>query len=254
MTANSRTWGRTLAVLGAAFAGYVGLALGVTALSGDAILGAAVSNVAAFAMAILYRWRTTGSPLAGAPQPRAKSASFWVTASVALVVCWIAGQTAATWAYQAWGSAGFDAVNETKTDSPVMLVLVTGLFLAPLGEESLMRGIAYPALRRHWTPLASAFVTAMVFALLHGNVVQIALTVPLGILLAFVYEASQRLWPAMLMHFAFNLTAAVIPVRVIESIAHPAMIGVLAAAVVLLLFALAPGCYAQRERKAASTV
>ncbi len=128
-----------------------------------------------------------------------------------------------------------------------MLVFVTALFLAPAGEEALIRGIAYPVLRRQWPPLASAFVTATLFAVLHGNLVQIVLTVPVGILLAYVYEASQRLWPGVLAHFLFNAAASFVPSRLVDGIAHPAMVAILGIAVVLLLFALAPGRYARRD-------
>jgi len=243
-----RAWVRTVATLGVALAAYVATALVVTVLTGDAIAGAAASNVVVFALAIVYRWRSTGTPLAPAPQPRALTVSFWLTASAGLVLCWVAGQATAEWVYETWGSRGFDAVNSTKMDSPAWLVVLTILLLAPIGEEALMRGIAYPALRRHWPPVAAAFVTAMVFSLLHGNLVQIALTVPLGMLLAFVYEASQRLWPVILMHVVFNMAASFVPQELIKPIAQlPAILGLLVA-VALALFALTPGRYAVEDR------
>jgi membrane protease YdiL (CAAX protease family) len=247
LPASARAWGKTLAVVGVALALYVGIALGVTALTGDAILGAAVSDIAAAVLAIAYRWRSTGTPLAGEPKPRARTIGFWITAGVALAVCWTAGEAAAAWIYQAVGSAGFDAVSSDQEQSSLPLLLLTAVILAPLGEESLMRGIAFPALRKHWPPLASAFVTAAVFSILHGNLVQIALTVPLGILLAFVYEAVQRLWPVVTMHVLFNLAGFIVPKGLVDGIANPAMIGVLAAGAVVLLFALTPGRYARRE-------
>ena len=133
------------------------------------------------------------------------------------------------------------------------LLLLTAVILAPLGEESLLRGIAFPALRRHWPPLASAFVTAAVFSVLHGNLVQIVLTVPLGILLAFVYEGAQRLWPVVTAHVLFNLAGFLVPKQLVAVLANPAMVLVLAAAALLLLFALTPGRYAKREDAVAAS-
>lgn len=248
-----RAWVKTIAILGGGLAAYVAAALLGTLLTGDAIAGAAISAVVVSVLALVYRWRSTGTPLAAEPKPRALTVSFWLTALTGLIVCWLAGQTAAAWVYSMWGSAGFDAVNETKMDSPVWLLVLTVLILAPLGEESLMRGIAYPALRRHWPPLAAAFVTATVFALLHGNLVQIALTVPLGILLAFVYEAAQRLWPVVIMHVLFNMAASFVPKELVEGIAHLPMVIALMVAVVLVLFALTPGRYAAEDRKGQSS-
>ena len=249
----ARAWGKTVAILGGALAAYVAVALLVTLATGDAIAGAAASNVAVAVLAIVYRWRSTGTPKAAAPRPRALTASFWIAAFTGLVACWFAGQTAAAWVYATWGSPEFDAVNSAKTDTPVLLLLVTVLILAPLGEEALMRGIAFPALRRHWPPFAAAFVTAMVFALLHGNLVQIVLTVPLGILLAFVYEASQRLWPVILMHVLFNMAASFVPPAFIDGLAVLPLIASLFIAVALLLFALTPGRYAVESEEPAIT-
>jgi membrane protease YdiL (CAAX protease family) len=243
-----RAWVATIVILGIALASYVATALVVTVLTGDAIAGAAASNVVVFALAVVYRWRSTGTPLAPAPQPRALTVGFWLTASAGLVLCWAAGQTTAAWVYETWGSSGFDAVNSTKMDSPVWLVVLTILLLAPIGEEALMRGIAYPALRRHWPPAAAAFVTAMVFAVLHGNLVQITLTVPLGMLLAFVYEACQRLWPVILMHVVFNMASSFVPPEVIQPVAQLPLVLALLVAVALALFALTPGRYAVEDR------
>lgn len=252
LPASVRSWGKTVVILGGALAAYVAMALLVTLVTGDAILAAAVSDLTAAVLAIAYRWRSTRTPLAGPPKARALTAGFWLVAAAGLVACWFAGQTAAAWVYATWGSSGFDAVNATKLDAPAWLVVITALILAPLGEESLIRGIAFPALRRHWPPLLSAFVTAMIFAVMHGNLVQIVLTVPLGVLLAFVYEACQRLWPCVIMHVVFNMAASFVPAKLIAGIAHPVMIAAFGVVVVLLLFALTPGRYAGRDNEDAA--
>jgi membrane protease YdiL (CAAX protease family) len=254
MSPAGRAWGRTIAVIGGALAVYVATALlGTVLTGGDSVAGAALSNVVIFVLAIAYRWKSTGTPLAPAPKPRALTVSFWLTAIAGLAICWTAGQTAASWVYATWGSGGLDAANSAKMNSPVWLVITTVLLLAPLGEEALMRGIAYPALRKHWSPLAAAFVTATVFALLHGNLVQIALTVPLGMLLAFVYEASQRLWPVVFMHVVFNMAASFVPKGLIEGIAELPMVIALALAVALTLFALMPGRYPVEDQTGADS-
>lgn len=238
LPASMRRWGATLATLGGALAIYVVTALLGTLISGDPIVGAAASNIAALLMAIGYRWLRTGSLRAGRSAPRALTTQFWVAAAAGLVSSWLLGQTAAVWIYSNLGSDGFDAVNAVRMDSPAWLVAVTGILLAPIGEESLIRGIAYPALRARWPVFASAFVSAAVFSILHGNLVQIVLTVPLGVLLAIVYEYSQRLWPVILMHVLFNLASSVTPPAVIGAIANLFMIVGFAAMVVLCVYTL----------------
>lgn len=214
-------WVRTILIAGGAIAAYVVVALLASALTGDAIAGSAIANMVAFLLAIGYRRYATGALRAPAPEARARTFDFWVYVAAALILFWIAGQVAAVWVYETWGSSGFDSVSAAKVDSPVWLLLVASLVLAPVGEESLIRGIAYPELRKHWSPLASAFTSALVFALLHGNLVQIVLTIPLGVLLALVFEACRRLWPIIIMHVLFNVASASVPKGVIESIPSP---------------------------------
>lgn len=239
-------WDKTFAVVACALVLYVGVALGVTLLTGDAIAGAAASNLAAFIAALGYRRWSTGTVFAGPRRSYAKSRKFWGLVGAGLVVCWLAGQTASAWVYATWGSEAYDATRAAKGDSPVLLLFIAALILAPVGEEALMRGIAYPALRKHWPPWAAAFLTATVFALLHGNLVQIVLAVPIGILLAFVYEATQRLWTVIAMHAAFNFAASFVPSSVARSLAEPPIIGVLIVLVALVLVALSPGRFLTR--------
>ena len=234
-------WVKTIAVIAGALGLYVGVAFGTTLLTGDVIAGAAVSNLAVFIAALDYRRWSTGTVFAGPSRTYAQSKGFWGVVGFGLVVCWLAGQTASAWVYATWGSDAYDATRAVKLDSPVWLLVITALILAPVGEEALMRGIAYPALRKHWPPWAAAFVTASVFALLHGNLVQIVLTVPLGILLAFVYEATQRLWVVIAMHAGFNVAASFVPSSIVGRLAEPPMIGVLIVSVAIVLVALSPG-------------
>lgn len=217
-------WARTIGVAGGAIAAYVAVVLLATVLTEDPIAGSAIANVVTLVLAVGYRWCFTGTPLAPEPQPRVRTIDFWVYALAALFVFWVAGQGAGVWVYQVWGSPGLDAVNTARLGSPVWLLLMVALILAPIGEEALIRGIAYPEFRRHWSPLMAGFVTAVIFAALHGNLVQVVLTVPLGVLLALVYEVSKRLWPVIVMHMLFNFASTFTPRHVIEAVATPIFI------------------------------
>ena len=70
----------------------------------------------------------------------------------------------------------------------------------------------------------------------------------LGILLAFVYEAAQRLWPVVLIHVIFNMAASFVPTKLVHGIAHLPVVISLIVATGLVLFALTPGRYAVEAR------
>lgn len=237
-----KPWAKTAMVLFFALAAYLGAAMITIMLTGDAVLGAAVSAVIIALGFLGYRYWRTGNPLApdAVPGEPVRSAHFWGWAVLGMILCWTTGQTLSRWAYTKWGDPAFDAGSAVQEQTPVVLLLFTVLILAPLGEEALMRGIAYGELRRRIPPVFAAIATSLMFAVLHQNMVQIVLTVPLGILLAFVYEQTGRLWPVVILHMAFNTASVFTPLDVVERAATLPFIITSALALVVVLCMLAP--------------
>jgi membrane protease YdiL (CAAX protease family) len=243
---------RTCGVLAGALALYVGTALIATLLSGSAVIGAAVSNAGIF-IAGLFWLRT--QPRRDASESPAnnrwalgRGRRFWALVAVSLAFCWLVGQAASAWLYSLVGSPEFDQHTATKAGAPVVLTLLVVLVLAPMGEEMLMRGVAYTRLRRHMPPLAAAVLTSAAFSLLHLNLVQIVVTVPLGLLLAAVYEQTGRLAPVIGLHMAFNLLSVLVPVALVNSLSSLAFVSLGGSVLVLLLARLyVPVHRGQRE-------
>lgn len=125
---------------------------------------------------------------------------------------WCVGQILAHTYYAIFGSRGFDTVSETFNSDNVILVLILAVLIAPISEEMLMRGVIYPMLRFRFSAYTACIVTACIFGLLHGNIVQFIVTIPLSILVAWVYELSRDVTYCALMHMLFNSTAMLIPV------------------------------------------
>lgn len=223
---------------------YLGTAVGVLALTHDQVLSMAVANAVIVAAVVAWRRFAPGGRQVVEHDRRPETSyrpDFWPTAAVALLVCWFAGQVTAVWLYEQLGSTGFDASVQTRQDTSPALLLITMLVLAPAGEEALMRGLVYPVLRRNWSsPIGAALVTTGIFALLHGNIVQIVLTIPLGVLLALVYERTRTLWPAISLHMVFNLLAAVVPVETITRMAQVPVILVTTMLATVVLYMLHP--------------
>lgn len=140
---------------------------------------------------------------------------FWSLVLGVLILVFLAGQTTSVLLYTQLGSVGFDETIEHQASAGVGLMLLLTLVAAPVSEELLLRGLTYPLLRRRLGVLSSAVLTAAMFALIHGNIVQFVLAFPLGVLLAFVTEQAGRVWPAMLLHAGFNALAVVTPVAVV---------------------------------------
>lgn len=228
-------WLATVALVLTGLALFGGTAVAAGQLTGSPVAGAVVANIVLFTAGLVWLRSRTGARASGVRRKPLPGMRFWAVAAVTLVLCWLVGQAAAVWIYSYTGSPGFDSHASAKQDAPVLLVLLLVLVLAPMGEEMLMRGLAYSRLRRHLPPLAAALLTAGVFSIMHLNLVQLLATLPLGLLLAAVYERTGRLAPVIGMHVAFNLLSLVVPVAAVSGTATLAFVLVAGSVLALLL-------------------
>ncbi|MFA5203972.1 MAG: CPBP family glutamic-type intramembrane protease [Lentisphaeria bacterium] len=82
--------------------------------------------------------------------------------------------------------------------------------LVPLAEEILFRVVLHDALAA-WLPAAAAAgLTALLFAALHGSLVQAPSLFLLGVVLQRLRNRAGSLWPALGLHMGVNLTALVL--------------------------------------------
>lgn len=145
-------------------------------------------------------------------QPVTLSSKTFGFIALATLLGWCTGQILAHAYYAIFGSKGFDSVSESFNSDNVFLVLILAVLIAPVSEEMLMRGVIYPMLRFRFSAYTACIVTACIFGLLHGNIVQFIVTIPLSILVAWVYELSRDVTYCALIHMLFNFTAVLIPV------------------------------------------
>jgi membrane protease YdiL (CAAX protease family) len=93
----------------------------------------------------------------------------------------------------------------------LVLTLLCGAVLVPIGEELLFRGVVTTALGRYGAWVA-VLVSALVFALAHGVSIVLPAAVVLGVLNALMLRRSGSVWPGVVAHgvnnaLVFGLTA-----------------------------------------------
>lgn len=220
-------------------AGMVALsAIGAVVLPNEAVAVTVVTNVMIIIVCIVVRRTRPRFTVRAAPPASDPPGPLWFSAG--FVLAFLGGQGLSQAIYQGWGSTSFDAsVDEAVARQVWMTVLLT-VVLAPLAEELLIRGVLYPLLRRSGGIFLSAVLSAATFAMLHGNLVQAALTVPLGVMLALLVERTGRMWPAILAHAAYNVLVLAVPAAVISAVSTPVVavmlcVGVLVVAVLISL-------------------
>ena len=85
-------------------------------------------------------------------------------------------------------------------------ILVVAIALGPaVGEELVFRGLIGQGLVQRWGLFRGIGTTAILFALAHLSPAHAIATLPLGLLLHWVYLHTRSLWAPILLHFLNNL-------------------------------------------------
>ncbi|MDR1465957.1 MAG: CPBP family intramembrane metalloprotease [Oscillospiraceae bacterium] len=90
----------------------------------------------------------------------------------------------------------------------IAAAVATAVFPA-VTEEVLLRGVLLQPLRRQLGDGPAVLLAALLFALMHGNMVQAPLALVSGVALGYAVVLTGSLWPAILIHF-FNNAGAVL--------------------------------------------
>ena len=84
------------------------------------------------------------------------------------------------------------------------LLLVTGIFIAPLIEETVMRGFLFGGLRQRLGWVKAALISSAIFGALHLSIAAFIPTFTLGFLFCYLYQRSNSTWPGIILHTLIN--------------------------------------------------
>jgi len=95
------------------------------------------------------------------------------------------------------------------TEAPGLfpLVIVSGVIIAPISEEIVFRGYLYKAFRDHFKPSHAIVLSAVIFSVLHLELLATVQLFIVGILLAYVYEKTGNLMAPITLHVLNNAVA-----------------------------------------------
>ena len=88
---------------------------------------------------------------------------------------------------------------------PEIFLAMLANVLAPVTEELLFRGILYPFIKQQGYPKLALWGTAVLFGMLHLNLMTFLPLTFLGLVLAWLYETTDNLTAPILAHSLFNL-------------------------------------------------
>lgn len=97
----------------------------------------------------------------------------------------------------------YTAVEDPQNIADIILMFICSTVVAPLLEEFAMRGVVLQSLRKYGNGFA-IIASSFIFAVFHGNPVQILFAFMCGILLGYAAVATDSLWTGIIIHAAVN--------------------------------------------------
>lgn len=99
----------------------------------------------------------------------------------------------------------------TKTSNyGIGIVFVFAVFIAPVVEEIAFRRVLFIFMTRMFGIFSSTVLTSLVFAFIHGGIVQVLPLFILSMVLQYLYLKHGTLFPSILLHFANNLVVMIL--------------------------------------------
>lgn len=102
-------------------------------------------------------------------------------------------------------SESYQATMEAFYSSPLVIQIVVLAVLVPVCEEMVFRGLLFRRLRERASYMQAALYSAVVFGLMHGNLVQMLYGFILGMMLSYLYEKYGSVKAPIAAHMAMNL-------------------------------------------------
>ncbi len=93
-----------------------------------------------------------------------------------------------------------------QSDYPILFSVLFICLFPAIFEELGFRGIVLGSLLKSVKPRTAIFISSLLFALIHFNIIALIWLIPLGMLFAYFRYKYDSIWYCILGHFAYNLT------------------------------------------------
>lgn len=107
-------------------------------------------------------------------------------------------------------SKSYQEVANTLYSGGIVLELLTVGILGPICEELVFRGLMFRRLCGYMKPIIAVLVSALMFGIYHGNIVQGVYAFFLGMIMALCCQRFNTLWAPIVIHVAANITSVCI--------------------------------------------
>jgi len=116
----------------------------------------------------------------------------------------------------------------------MIAMILYSVFVAPVHEEFLIRGVTQNFAKKAMPFWIANFVQALIFGVLHMNVIQGSYAFLIGLLLGYIMHKSRNIWIPIIFHFFFNLFGTFVPFNMLEGNAGSAYVLVIGIGIAIM--------------------
>ena len=130
------------------------------------------------------------------------------------ILLWLFGQCAGYWMYNNGFAHGFNVYSDTL-DSNITLSLILTLFLAPMAEEIIFRGLIFDNWLYNMNKWTALICQSLLFSIAHGTMVHLIPTFVFSLFQCVLYMRTKKLIYCIITHMLYNVLVfalGVIPV------------------------------------------
>ena len=102
-------------------------------------------------------------------------------------------------------SANYTETMALLSSGGVLINIISVGIITPISEEFMLRGIVYNNLKRYVNFKTAIILQALIFGIMHMNIIQSTYAVIAGIIIGYIYEKSQSLVMSCVFHISFNI-------------------------------------------------
>lgn len=107
-------------------------------------------------------------------------------------------------------SQSYQSTSDNLYAAPFVVELIGLGIIVPILEENLYRGVVYKRMCDITSKKRAMIFSAVMFAVLHGNIVQLLYSLFFGMMLCYIYEKFGSLKAAIITHCAANIASVIL--------------------------------------------
>lgn len=105
---------------------------------------------------------------------------------------------------------GISIETESQLRRPIFWMICSSGIIGPIIEEFVFRGIVYDRLQASCPKYRASFFTTLLFALYHGNLVQIVYAFAMGSYFIYCYDHYENITASIIAHISANISTLIL--------------------------------------------